>query len=164
MVDTSKIKTFVVIGAGVMGREIAQVALMAGFKKVILNDINHKALDNAIIYIKNGLKKLEAKGKLNQGFTTKLLMTNLITELDLIKAVETADFIVEAIPEKMDLKQDLFKKLGHHAPEHAILATNTSTMSITKIAKSCSRPDKVVGMHYFIPIPVLRLIEVIKGE
>jgi enoyl-CoA hydratase/3-hydroxyacyl-CoA dehydrogenase len=164
MADISKIKVFAVIGAGTMGREIAQVALMAGFEKVILNDIKHNALKNAVIYIKNGLKKLESKGKLNQDLTTDLLMSNLIKELDLIKTVETADFIVEAIPEKMGLKQDLFKKLGRYAPEHSVLATNTSTMSITKIAEGCSRPNKVVGMHYFIPIPVLRLIEVIKGE
>lgn len=164
MVDISKIKTFAVIGAGTMGREIAQVYLMAGFEKVILNDISQKVLENATIYIANGLKKIEGKGKLSQGFTTNLLMSKLIKELDLIKAVENADFIVEAIPEKMDLKQDLFKKLGEFAPEYAVLATNTSTMSITKIAESCNRPDKVVGMHYFIPIPVLRLIEVIKGE
>ena len=164
MADISKFNIFAVIGAGVMGREIAQVALMAGFRKVILNDINQEALENAEIYIKKGLKKLESKGKLNQGFTTDSLMTKLIKELHLIKAVENTDFIVEAIPEKMDLKQDLFKKLGQYAPEHAVLATNTSTMSITKIAESCIRPDKVVGMHYFIPIPILRLIEVIKGE
>lgn len=164
MADISKIKVFAVIGAGTMGREIAQVALMAGFEKVILNDIKHNELKNAVIYIKNGLKKLESKGKLNQDLTTDLLMSNLIKELDLIKTVEAADFIVEAIPEKMGLKQDLFKKLGRYAPEHSVLATNTSTMSITKIAEGCSRPNKVVGMHYFIPIPVLRLIEVIKGE
>ncbi|MFX0072706.1 MAG: 3-hydroxyacyl-CoA dehydrogenase NAD-binding domain-containing protein [Candidatus Hermodarchaeota archaeon] len=164
MSDISKIKTFVVIGAGVMGREIAQVALMAGFEKVILNDINHETLENAVIYIENGLKKIELKDKLNHGFTTDLLMSKLIKELDLHKAVRNADFIVEAIPEKMDLKQELFKKLEELSPEHAVLATNTSTMSISKIAESCIRPDKVVGMHYFIPIPILRLIEVIKGE
>ncbi len=164
MADISKIKVFAVIGAGTMGREIAQVALMAGFEKVILNDIKHNVLKNAAIYIKNGLKKLESKGKLNQDLTTDLLMSKLIKELDLIKTVENADFIVEAIPEKMALKQGLFKKLGLYAPEHSVLATNTSTMSITKIAQGCCRPNKVVGMHYFIPIPVLRLIEVIKGE
>ena len=164
MVNISNIKTFVVIGAGTMGREIAQVALMAGFESIILNDINQIVLENAVYYIKNGLKKLEAKGQLNQGLTTDMLMNRFIKELNLIEAVKKADFIVEAIPEKMDLKQDLFEKLGQNAPEQAVLATNTSTMSITKIAEDCNRPDKVVGMHYFIPIPVLRLIEVIKGE
>ena len=164
MVDISNIKTFAVIGAGVMGREIAQVSLMAGFEKVILNDISQKALEDATIYIENGLKKIEGKGKLSQGFTTDLLMSKLMKEIDLTKAVQKADFIVEAIPEKMDLKQELFKKLGEVAPEHAVLATNTSTMSISKIAESCKRADKVIGMHYFIPIPILRLIEVIKGE
>ena len=134
-----------------MGREIAQVYLMAGFEKVILNDISQKVLENATIYIANGLKKIEGKGKLSQGINTNLLMSKLIKELDLIKAVENADFIVEAIPEKMDLKQDLFKKLGEFAPEHAVLATNTSTMSITKIAESCNRPDKVHCLRCMCP-------------
>ncbi len=164
MVNISNIKTFVVIGAGTMGREIAQVALMAGFEEVILNDINSITLENALDYIEDGLKKLEVKGQLNQGFTTDLLMSRLNKEANLIEAVKNADFIVEAIPEKMDLKQDLFNKLGQYAPEHAVFATNTSTMSITKIAESCNRPDKVVGMHYFVPVPLLRLIEVIKGR
>jgi len=164
MGDISNLKTFVVIGAGTMGREIAQVALMAGFDKVVLNDINQIALNEALKYIEIGLKKLEAKGKLNESFTTEQFLSKLVIESDLIKAIEKADFIVEAIPEKMDLKQDLFKKLGQYAHEHTVLATNTSTMSITKIAEGCKRPDKVVGMHYFIPVPLLRLIEVIKGE
>ena len=164
MVNISNIKTFGVIGAGTMGREIAQVALMAGFEEVILNDINSITLENALDYIENGLKKLEVKGQLYQGFNSDLLMSRLIKEIDLTEAVKNADFIVEAVPEKMDLKQDLFNKLGQYAPEHAVLATNTSTMSITKIAESCNRPEKVIGMHYFIPVPLLRLIEVIKGE
>ncbi len=164
MVDISYIKTFAVIGAGTMGREIAEVALMGGFENVVLNDINQEVIEDAINYIKNGLKRLEAKGKLSQEFTSDLLMGRLIKEMDLKKAVKDADFIVEAIPEKMELKQELFKQLGEYAPDHAILATNTSTMSITKIAEGCSRPDKVCGMHFFIPVPVLQLIEIIKGE
>ena len=164
MVDIDKLKTFSIIGAGHMGHEIAEVFLMAGFEKVILHDLKMELIETAITKIKNGLKKIEAKGKLNQHTTAEQLMPRLIKELDLKKAVKTADFVVEAIPEKMDLKQNLFKKLGEYAPKHAVLATNTSTMSITKIAESCERPDKVVGMHFFTPIPILRLIEVIKGE
>jgi len=164
MADISYIKTFAVIGAGTMGREIAQVALMAGFEKVFLNDINQEVLDDAANYIENGLKRLESKNLLDAGKTADDLMANLVKEIDLIKAGEKADFIVEAIPEIMKFKQDLFKRLGEIAPEHAIFASNTSTMSITKIAEHSGRPEKVVGMHYFIPIPILRLIEVIKGQ
>ncbi len=164
MTELSNIKIITVIGAGTMGREIAQVALMAGFENVFLNDISQEALKNAQKYIENGIKKIEGKGKLSPSLNTDLLMKRLILEQDLKKAVDETDFIIEAIPEKMSLKQDLFEKLGKLAPAHSILATNTSTMSITKIAEKCSRPHKLVGMHFFIPIPLLRLIEVTKGE
>ena len=163
MVDISNIKTVAIIGAGTMGHEIAQVALMAGFENVILNDLNEEILKRASNKIQTNLKKLETKNLLNQSYTTKNLMKNLIQELQLEKAVSNADFIIEAIPEKMELKQEIFKKLGKYSPLHAILATNTSTMSITEIASNSGRPDKVVGMHFFTPIVVLRLIEVIKG-
>ncbi len=164
MVDISNINILAVIGAGTMGHEIAQVALMAGFEKVILNDLTIEVIDNAAKKIESNLKKLETKGLLRGGYTPEALMKNLFKEPNLKKAVADADFIVEAIPEKMELKQELFKQLGQNSPEHAILATNTSTMSITKIASKSGRPDKVVGMHFFTPIVVLRLIEVIKGE
>ncbi len=165
MVDLSLIKTFTVVGAGTMGREIAQVALMAGmFDKVILNDINENALNNAKKFIKLGIEKIESKGKLGQGLTTLSLIKNLTIDKNLISSIKEADFIVEAIPEVMELKQDLFKELGQHAPEHAVLATNTSTMSISKIAEASNRPEQVIGMHFFTPIPLLRLIELIKGE
>ncbi|NVM16260.1 MAG: hypothetical protein HWN80_00985 [Candidatus Lokiarchaeota archaeon] len=165
MVDTSRVKTFVVVGAGTMGREIAQVALMSNlFDRVILNDINDNALINAKKYITKGLEKIESKGKLGQGLTTDSLVKKLITSKNLITSVKEADFIVEAIPEVMELKQDLFKELGEYSPEHAVLATNTSTMSISKIAEASNRPEQVIGMHFFTPIPLLRLIELIKGE
>lgn len=164
MIDITNINNIAVIGAGTMGREIAQVALMAGFEKVTLNDISQNVLDNARNYIEGGLRKIEGKGKLKNSLTTATLMNRLKFEVDIEMAVKDADFIIEAIPEKMELKQDLFEKLSDLSPSHSILATNTSTMSITKIAEKCNRPEKVVGMHFFIPIPILRLIEVIKGE
>ncbi len=165
MVDLSRIKTFVVVGAGTMGREIAQVALMSNlFDKVILNDINENALNSAKKYITAGLEKIESKGKLGHGLTANSLINNLSTSKNLIHSIKEADFIVEAIPEVMELKQGLFKELGEYAPEHAVIATNTSTMSISKIAEASNRPEQVIGMHFFTPIPLLRLIELIKGE
>ncbi|NVM34167.1 MAG: 3-hydroxyacyl-CoA dehydrogenase family protein [Candidatus Lokiarchaeota archaeon] len=158
------IKSISVIGAGTMGHEIAQVALMGGFKPVILNDLSYKILEKAENKIEDGLKRLEVKGKLREGFTASGLMKNLIKEVDLKKAVSNADFIIEAIPELMQIKQQLFEKLGKYSPKHAILATNTSTMSITEIASSSGRSDRVVGCHFFTPIVVLRLIEIIKGR
>ena len=133
MVDFKNIKTFVVIGAGTMGREIAQVALMAGFEKVVLNDIKQEVIEDASEYIYDGLNRLENKGLLSEIQKTDILMTHLIKESDLKKAVKNADFIVEAIPEIMELKQDLFHKLDNIAPTHAIFATNTSTMSLSLI-------------------------------
>ena len=165
MVDITNIKTLAVIGAGTMGREIAQVALMSGiFEKVILNDIDSGVLENATKFIENGLTKLEGKGKLRPDASVNDLMKDLVKENDLKQAVADADFIIEAVPEYMELKQKLFKNLGEYSPEHAILATNTSTMSITEIASTSEREDKVIGMHFFTPIVILRLIEVIRGQ
>jgi len=164
MSSKDDIDLIAVIGAGTMGHEIAQVALMGGFKPVILNDLNNNVLEKAANKIENGLTRLEAKGRLKEGQTASNLMENLLIEENLNKAVSKADFIVEAIPEIMKLKQDLFEKLGKLTPKHTILATNTSTMSITKIASSSGRPDKVIGCHFFTPIVVLRLIEITKGD
>jgi len=164
LVDINNIKSISVIGAGTMGYEIAQVALMGGFKPVILNDLSYKILEKAENKIEDGLKRLESKGKLGEGFTASGLMKNLIKEVDLKNAVSNADFIIEAIPEFMQIKQQLFEKLGKYSPKHAILATNTSTMSITEIASTSKRSDKVIGCHFFTPIVVLRLIEIIKGK
>ena len=147
-----------------MGHEIAQVALMGGFKTVILNDLTEEIINNAAIKIKNGLERLELKGKLNEGCTATNLMDNLVKDVSLEKALSRADFVIEAIPEVMTQKKRLFEKLGRFAPKHAILATNTSTMSISEIASISRRPDKVIGCHFFTPIVILRLIEIIKGK
>ena len=164
MVEIDNFKTITVVGAGMMGHEIAQVALMGGFKTVILNDLTEDILDKASIRIGKNLEKLNIKGILDPNRTNPNLMENLIKETDLKKAVSNADFIIEAIPEIMNLKQDLFEKMGSFSPEHAIIATNTSTMSITEIASLSGKPDKVIGCHFFTPIVVLRLIEIIKGK
>lgn len=165
MVNIDGIKIFAVIGAGTMGREIAQVALLSGlFEKVIINDISKEVLEKAEKFIEQGIKKIENKGKLNQEKSSEDLMNLLEKETNLAKSIENADFIVEAIPEVMELKQDLFQQLGNLAPPHTILATNTSTMNITKIAEASNRPQQVIGMHFFTPVPVLRLIEIIKGK
>ena len=164
MVAINDIKTITVVGAGIMGHEIAQVALMGGFETVILNDLTEEIINKAAIKIKNGLERLELKGKLNEDYTATNLMDNLVKEVSLEKALSRADFVVEAIPEVMILKKALFEKLGKFAPENAILATNTSTMNISEIASTSGRPDKVIGCHFFFPIVVLRLIEIIKGK
>jgi enoyl-CoA hydratase/3-hydroxyacyl-CoA dehydrogenase len=147
-----------------MGHEIAQVALMGGFKTVILNDLTEETINSAVNKIKNGLERLELKGKLNEAKTTTNLMDNLVKEVNLKKAVSRAGFVIEAIPEVMNLKKELFEKLGEFAPENAIFGTNTSTMSISEIASTSGRPEKVIGCHFFTPVVVLRLIEIIRGK
>jgi len=168
VVDISHIKNIAVIGAGVQGHSVAQVALMAGFEKVFLNDINLELIEKAANQIENdenlGLKMLESSGKLDKGITSDALMRNLYKEVDLENAVGNVDFVIECVPEVLKIKQDVFEKLGKYSPEHTIFATNTSTMSITKISEASGRSEKVIGMHFFPPPVENKLIEVTKGN
>lgn len=164
MTDIGNIKNITIVGTGFMGYGIAHVAVLAGFDKVILNDINNDSLENAVKQIEIGLKTCEELEKLPEGTTTKSLMKILIKELDLKKAVENTDFIIEAIPERLDLKLDIYKKLGKFAPKNTIIASNTSFMDISKLGEASGRPDRVVGMHFIPPIIASKLIEVTKGN
>ncbi len=164
MIEINDINTISIIGAGTMGREISQVALMAGFSKVVLNDLDVEAIKSAVKFIQNGLNKLQSKGQLKADQDPESLMKKLVIEVNLKEAVKEADFVIEAVPEIMKVKQEVFKELGIYSPKHAVLATNTSNMRVTHIAIPSGRPDKVVGMHFFTPIVVLQLIEIIKGE
>lgn len=153
-----EVKNVVVIGVGLMGGGIAQISLMAGYN-VIMVDISQEIIDKAVASIEGGLNKLEAKGVLNAAKN----VARLKTTLDLASAVKDADYIIEAVVEKMDVKKDIFK-ICDEAPPHAIIASNTSTMSITEMATATRREDKCIGMHFFNPAPLMRLIEVIAGE
>jgi len=158
-----EIKNIVMIGAGLMGHNAAQIFLMAGYN-VTLVDIKDEFVDAGVAKIDEGLKKLEAKGKLGEGVSAADLMGNLKKSIDLASAVKDADFVVEAVVEIMDVKKDVFKTCDENAPPHCILATNTSTMSITEIASATNREDKVIGMHFFNPPILMRLVEIIAGE
>lgn len=158
-----EIKNIVVIGAGLMGHNAAQIFLMAGYN-VTLVDIKDEFVDAGVAKIDEGLKKLEAKGKLGEGISAGSLMGNLKKTIDLPSAVKDADFVLEAVVEKMDVKKEVFKTCDENAPPHCILATNTSTMSITEIASATNREEKVIGMHFFNPPILMRLIEIIAGE
>jgi len=158
-----EIKNIVMIGAGLMGHNAAQICLMAGYN-VTLVDIKDEFVDAGAAKIDEGLKKLEAKGKLGEGISAAGLMGNLKKSIDLASAVKDADFVIEAVVEKMDVKKQVFKTCDENAPPHCILATNTSTMSITEIASATNREDKVIGLHFFNPPILMRLIEVIAGE
>jgi len=160
MVD---VKNVVIIGAGLMGHNAGQIFLMGGYN-VTLVDIKDEFVDNGVAKIDEGLKKLEAKGKLGEGVSTADLMGKLKKSIDTASAVKDADFVIEAVVELMDVKKQVFKTCDENAPAHCILATNTSTMSITEIASATNRPDKVIGMHFFNPPILMRLIEIIAGE
>ena len=154
-----EVKNVVVIGAGLMGNGIAQISLMAGFN-VVMVDIKQEFIEKGAAAIDNGLKRLEAKGQLS----ANEILGRLKTSIDLASAVKDADFIIEAVVENMDVKKEVFKICDENAPDHCIIASNTSTMSITEIATATKRPDKCIGIHFFNPAPLMRLIEVIKGE
>lgn len=153
------IKTVGVIGAGTMGLGIAQVAAMAGYS-TILFDTNSNAATAAIINIEKNLDKGIEKGKLDLGTKQKTL-SNLktVNDLDELKA----DLIIEAIVEKLEVKQALFAQLEQANSETTILATNTSSIPITQIASVLKRPEQVIGLHFFNPAHIMKLVEVISG-
>jgi enoyl-CoA hydratase/3-hydroxyacyl-CoA dehydrogenase len=167
MGNFSDIKSITIVGVGVQGYAIAQVALMAGFSKVILNDLSMELIDKAVDKIINdpetGLKVLEKEGQLNDNDNTENLLNKLVKEVNLQNAVKSTDFVIEAVPEIMSIKKEVYKKLGQYCPEHTIFATNTSTMSITDIGLASGRPEKVIGMHFFVPLEY-KLIEITRGE
>ncbi len=155
----SDVKNIVVIGVGLMGSGIAQISLMAGYNVTVV-DIKQEFIDKGVASIEDGLKRLEAKGKLSLAEN----MARLNTTLDLSYAVKNADYIIEAVVEKMDVKKEIFKICDNNAPLHCIIASNTSTMSVTEMATVTNREDKCIGMHFFNPAPLMKLIEVIAGE
>ncbi len=163
MNDLNRIKDVAVIGAGVMGTGIAQVFLQAEFS-VTLVDLLEKKLKKARIEIEQNLKKVESKGKLDANQTVKKLLTNLKISVDLSNAVKEKEFIIEAVPEILELKQEIFQKTSQVAPSSAILASNTSTFPITKLAELAKIPEDVIGMHFFVPVYTQGCVEVMKGK
>jgi enoyl-CoA hydratase/3-hydroxyacyl-CoA dehydrogenase len=156
------VKKVAVMGAGDMGHGIAEVALLAGYK-VAMRDIEQKFVDRGLSRIKESLAKLVEKQKITAD-NEKEMLANITTFVDIAESVKDADFIIEAVPEIMDLKKQVFQALDAAAPKHAILASNTSNMSITEMASATNRPEQVVGMHFFNPAVLMKLVEVTKGE
>ena len=157
------ITTLAMIGAGDMGHGIAEVALLAGYS-VNLYDINDEAVGRGAERIFASLDKLVAKGKVPAEHDRAIRDRLLKTTTDLGEAVANADLVIEAVPEIMDLKKKVFGEVDKAAPKHALLASNTSTMKISEIAEVTGRPDKVLGLHYFNPAVLMRLVEVIRAE
>ncbi|MDQ0594709.1 3-hydroxybutyryl-CoA dehydrogenase [Chryseobacterium ginsenosidimutans] len=155
------IQNIVVIGAGTMGNGIAHTFAQSGFK-VNLVDVSQDALDKGLKTITTNLDRIIAKGNLTEEQKAETL-GNIATFTTLQDAVGNADLVVEAATENQELKLKIFGQMDQFAPENCILATNTSSISITKIAASTKRADKVIGMHFMNPVPIMKLVEIIKG-
>jgi 3-hydroxybutyryl-CoA dehydrogenase len=154
-------KNVSVIGAGTMGNGIAHLFAQNGFK-VTLVDISLHQLNKALETIGKNCDRQVAKNIITEE-QKRSLLANIAVESDLATGVSNAEFIVEAASENTELKLKIFEEIDRYAPKHTILASNTSSISITKIANSTGRADKVIGMHFMNPVPVMKLVEVING-
>ena len=150
-----------VIGAGTMGNGIAHVFAQSGHN-VTLVDISEAALERALATIGRNLDRMVKKEKISEA-DKEATLARLVTQTDLATGVAAANLVVEAATERVDLKLDLFRAMDAGAPADCILATNTSSISITQMAAVTGRPDKVIGMHFMNPVPVMKLVEVIRG-
>lgn len=157
--DDMDINNIVVIGAGTMGNGIAQTAAVSGYN-VTMTDVSDEILEKAMATIKKSVEKLAEKEIIDEGQKDSALAVKTSTD---IKAVGDADLVIEAATESPELKLTLFEDLDALAPPEAILASNTSSISLTKIGAATERPDKVIGMHFFNPVPLMRLLEVVRG-
>jgi 3-hydroxybutyryl-CoA dehydrogenase len=154
-------KNIVVIGAGTMGNGIAHVFAMTGHS-VKLVDVSADALNRAMTTISKNLDRMVSKGSLTED-EKAVTLANITTNTDLSAVAINAELIVEAATENVDLKLKIFRQMDEHAPAGCILATNTSSISITQIAAVTKRPTQVIGMHFMNPVPVMKLVEVICG-
>ncbi|MGZ8537026.1 MAG: 3-hydroxyacyl-CoA dehydrogenase family protein [Flavisolibacter sp.] len=154
-------KNVCVIGAGTMGNGIAHVFAQNGFH-VSLVDVLQDQLNKALTTISKNLDRQVSKGSIS-GETKENALKNITTNTSLASGVSNAELVIEAATENIDLKLDIFKQIDEHAPSNCILATNTSSISITKIAAVTSRPEQVIGMHFMNPVPVMKLVEIINA-
>lgn len=158
---STEIKRVCVIGAGLMGHGIAQVFAMNGYE-VNLVDVSEDILSKALEKIRWSLGKLAEKGALKENIAA--VMSRIKTTVNLLDAVKDVDFVIEAVPERLDLKNKIFAEIDGVAPRHCIFASNTSGLPITLMAEATKRPEKVIGMHWFNPPQLMRLIEVTKTK
>jgi 3-hydroxybutyryl-CoA dehydrogenase len=154
------VQTIMVVGAGQMGSGIAQVAAQAGFR-VILNDITQEFVERGRQTIEKNLSRSVEKGKMSAE-DKEAVLSRLTLSVDLADGRD-ADFVVEAVTENMGVKTEIFRKLDEICPAHTVLASNTSSLPITEIAAVTKRPDNVIGMHFMNPVPVMKLVEIIRG-
>jgi len=151
-----------IIGVGTMGHGIAQVAAVAG-ATVHMHDVSPEAIDNGMSAVHANLTKGIEKGKVTAA-QRRTVVSRLVAAPDLTAAAAASDLVIEAAPESLDLKQEIFAQLDAAAPAHAILASNTSSLPVTKIAQATGRPDKVLGMHFFNPVHIMALLEIVRAD
>lgn len=156
-----EIQRVAVIGSGVMGSGIAHVLSLAGFE-VLLQDASQAQLDKALASIVRNMNQGVERGKLTI-VERDCALEKIKTTTKLVEAAKVSDFVIEAIPEILDLKLQIFRELDQHCPEHAILATNTSTMSPTELGAATRRAHRTIAMHFFNPVHKMKLVEVIRG-
>ena len=154
-------KNITVIGSGTMGNGIAHVFAQNDFQ-VNLIDISQNAINKGLATISKNLDRMVAKEKITE-IDKKRALQNISTYTSIGDGVKNSDLGIEAATENIDLKLKIFKELNQHSPNHTILASNTSSISITKIAAVTSRPEKVIGMHFMNPVPIMKLVEIIRG-
>jgi 3-hydroxybutyryl-CoA dehydrogenase len=155
------IKNIAVIGAGTMGNGIAHLFAQNDFS-VNLVDVSPNQLGKALDTIQKNLDRQVAKNTISEEIKNKTVQ-NISTHTSVKEGVQKSDLVIEAATENLDLKLKIFKEIGECAPQNCILASNTSSISITKIASATKRPDKVIGMHFMNPVPVMKLVEIING-
>lgn len=160
LTQTAQIKRVGVVGAGQMGNGIAQVLAQSGYS-VMLMDVSENTLKKALVSVEKSLGKLFEKGKLAEH--PPVIMGRIKSTTNL-KDFADCDFAVEAVSEQEELKKSIFKQLDEVLPPHAILATNTSSLPITRLASSTQRPGQFIGMHFMNPVPVMQLVEIIRGH
>jgi 3-hydroxybutyryl-CoA dehydrogenase len=156
------VKKICVLGAGLMGSGIAQVAAEAGLE-VAMRDIEDRFVQNGFNIIRKNYERAIGKGKMTKE-QSETVLARIKGFVDLGQAVQGADVVIEAVIENMDLKRQVYKELDRLCGKDTILASNTSGLSITEIASVTKRPAKVIGMHFFNPVPVMKLVELIKGQ
>lgn len=154
------IQKVMVIGAGQMGSGIAQVCAMAGYV-VYMNDLKQEFLDRGLSGITKNLARSVDKGRMTED--EKAAVLGRLQTTTTLEDAKHVDIVIEAAVENMDIKKKIFAELDQHAPAHTILATNTSSLPITEIAAATGRPKKVIGMHFMNPVPVMKLVEIIRG-
>ena len=156
------IRNITVLGSGIMGHGIAQVSAMAGYN-VVLRDVEQRFLDKAMEKIKWSLDKLVSKQKLSQQEADQIF-GRIIPKVDLADALKNCDLIIEAVPEIMELKKKVYSEIDNVADKKTVFASNTSTLPITEIANTTSRPERFIGIHFFNPPQLMKLVEVIPGQ